>query len=183
ENKKFQYRLIKSGARAIEYESALDWLHAAGIAYKCIKTNEGNFPLSLYATPESFKIYLSDVGLLCSKLGISPIFILGNLSGFNNIKGALTENYVMNSLTTNGLNTYYWESKGKAELDFLIQKNDGNIIPIEVKSSDNVRAKSLNQYIAKYNPVYSIRISTKNFGFDNNIKSVPLYAVHCIKNE
>jgi predicted AAA+ superfamily ATPase len=102
------------------------------------------------------------------------------MPSFDGFKGALAENYVASALTTNGYASYYWESQGKAEVDFIIQDNDGNIIPIEVKSSDNVRSKSLNQFVAKYNPIYSIRISSKNFGFENGIKSVPLYAAFCI---
>lgn len=180
ENRKFQYKLIKSGARAYDFEAPLDWLQAAGVIHKCVKINEGKFPLSLYAISEAFKVYVSDCGLLCSKYGIAPNFLLSGSSGFDNIKGALAENYVMTALVTNGYMPYYWESQGKAELDFVIQQSNGDIIPIEVKSSDNVRAKSLNQYISKYNPHYSIRISTKNFGFGNGIKSIPLYATFCI---
>jgi predicted AAA+ superfamily ATPase len=180
ENRKFQYKLIKTGARAYDFEAPLDWLQAAGVIHKCIKINEGKFPLSLYAVPEAFKVYLSDSGLLCSKYGIAPNFLLSGSSGFDNIKGVLAENYVMTALVTNGYMPYYWESQGKAELDFVVQQPNGDNIPIEVKSSDNVRAKSLNQYILKYNPRYSIRISTKNFGYENAIKSVPLYAAFCI---
>lgn len=180
ENRKFQYRLIKSGGRAIDFEAPLDWLQAAGVVHKCIKVNEGKFPLALYSIPEAFKVYLSDSGLLCSKYGIAPNFLLSQSSGFDNVKGALTENYVMTALVINGYIPYYWESLGKAELDFVVQFVNGEIIPIEVKSSDNVRAKSLNLYISKYHPKYSIRISTKNFGYENGIKSVPLYATFCI---
>jgi predicted AAA+ superfamily ATPase len=180
ENRKFQYKLIKSGARASDFEAPLDWLQAAGVIHKCIKINEGKFPLSLYAVTEAFKVYLSDGGLLCSKYGIAPNFLLSASSGFDNIKGALAENHVMAALISNGYMPYYWESSGKAELDFVIQKPDGNVIPVEVKSSDNVKAKSLNQYVSKYKPPYSIRVSAKNFGFQNAIQSVPLYAVFCI---
>jgi predicted AAA+ superfamily ATPase len=87
---------------------------------------------------------------------------------------------VASALTSNGYTPYYWESNGKAEVDFVIQNTSGEVIPIEVKSSENVRSKSLQQFISKYNPAYSVRISTKNFGFENNIKSVPLYAVFCL---
>ncbi len=180
ENRKFQYKLIKSGARAYDFETPLDWLQAAGIIHKCTKINEGKFPLSLYAISESIKVYLSDSGLLCSKYGIAPNFLLSGSLGFDNIKGALAENYVMASLIINGYIPYYWESQGQAELDFVIQQTNGDIIPIEVKSSENVRSKSLNQFVLKYKPHYSIRISTKNFGYENGIKSIPLYATFCI---
>ena len=147
ENRKFQYKLIKSGARAYDFETPLDWLQVAGIIHKCTKINEGKFPLSLYAVSESFKVYLSDSGLLCSKYGIAPNFLLSGSLGFDNIKGALAENYVMASLVINGYIPYYWESHGQAELDFVIQQSNGDIIPIEVKSSENVRSKSLNQFV------------------------------------
>lgn len=180
DNRKFQYKVIKSGARAYEYETPLDWLRASGVIIKCNKVTEGKLPLSAFCDNTSFKVYMADTGLLCSKFGIPPNAILVDMPGFEGFKGALTENYVASSLTTNGYTPYYWESQGKAEVDFMIQDNEGNIIPIEVKSSNNVRSKSLNQYVEKYKPIYSIRISAKNFGFENGIKSVPLYAAFCI---
>lgn len=123
---------------------------------------------------------MTDTGLLCSKFGIPANAVLFGNPNFDGFKGALTENYVASSLVSSGHIPYYGESQGTAEVDFLIQDKDGNIIPIEVKSADNVRAKSLNMFIARYSPVYSIRISSRNFGFENAIKSVPLYAVFCI---
>ena len=181
ENRKFQYSRIKSGARAIHYESAIDWLDAAGIIIKCIKTTSGSFPLTAWADHMSFKTYLNDTGLLCAKFGIPPSAFMGEIHGYDSIKGALSENYVANALTANGFSPYYWESQGKAEVDFVIQQNSGEVIPLEVKSSQHVRSKSLQQFVSKYNPHRSIRISTKNFGFENNIKSVPSYAVCFIK--
>lgn len=93
--------------------------------------------------------------------------------------GPLTEHYVANELRIKGYELYYWESEGKAELDFLIQK-DTDIVPIEVKSSTNTKSRSLDLYMKTYSPNCGIRISEKNFGYENNIKSVPLYAVFCI---
>ena len=93
--------------------------------------------------------------------------------------GPLTEHYVANELRIKGYDSYYWESEGKAELDFMIQK-ETNIIPIEVKSNTNTKSRSLDLYIKMYDPKYAIRISEKNFGFENKIKSVPLYATFCI---
>lgn len=180
DNRKFQYKVIKSGARAYEYETPLEWLKASGVIIKCNKISEGKLPLPAYVDNASFKVYMADIGLLCSKFGIPPNVVLVDTKSFDGFKGALAENYVATALTANGYTPYYWESQGTAEVDFVIQDSEGNIIPIEVKASDNVRSKSLNQYIAKYKPIYSIRISSKNFGFENNIKSVPLYAVFCI---
>lgn len=180
ENRKFQYSTIKSGARALHYESAIDWLEAAGIIAKCMKVTSGTFPIAIWAEQSSFKAYMNDTGLLCSKFGIPPSAISNEIRGYESIKGALSENYVANTLKTNGFTPYYWESRGKAEIDFLIQNHSGEVIPIEVKSSKHVRSKSLQQFISNYNPSWSMRISAKNFGFENNIKSVPLYAVFCI---
>jgi hypothetical protein len=179
-NKKFQYKIIKSGARANQYELSLHWLNASGIVVKCLKTTAGKFPLSLHAENNSFKIYMNDSGLLLSKFGVSANAIMSGNEGFNNIKGILAENYVANSLVINGYVPHYWESKGKAELDFVIQTKNGEVIPIEVKSSENVRSKSLQQFVLQYKPLFSIRISLRNFGFENNIKSIPLYACFCI---
>lgn len=180
ENRKFQYKIIKSGARAYDYETPIEWLKASGVILKCYKCNEGKLPLSAYTDFNSFKIYMTDTGLLCSKFGIPANIILSDTRAFNDFKGALTENYVCFALTSNNHIPYYWESKGQAEVDFIIQDKEGNIIPIEVKAADNVRAKSLQQFIKKYNPIYSIRVSSKNFGFENGIKSVPLYAAFLI---
>lgn len=181
ENKKFQYKLIKSGARSNQYETAIDWLCASGVVLKCTKVTQGKFPLSAFSEQSFYKLYMGDVGLLRSKLGISAQIILTENEILNHIKGALMENYVANVLMSNGLESFYWESDGKAEVDFVYQTKTGECIPVEVKSSENVRAKSLQQYVMKYKPPFAIRVSRKNFGFDNKIKSVPLYACFCIK--
>lgn len=180
ENKKFQYKLIKSGARAYEYETAINWLNASGIIIQCTKVREGKLPLSAFIEPESFKIYMSDVGLLCSKFGIPANIVIVENNNLNDFKGALAENYVCSSLVQCGLTPYYWESNGKAEVDFVVQDKKGNIIPIEVKSSIHTRSKSLNVFKSLYNIPYSLRISTKNFGFENGIKCIPLYSVFCL---
>ena len=180
ENHKFQYKVIKSGARAYDYEIPLDWLKAAGIINKCVRIHEGKMPLSAYADNTSFKLYMSDTGLLCSKFDIQANIILDSPVSFHGFKGALTENYVMQALVTNGFAPYYWSSPGKAELDFVFQDRQGNVIPLEVKSADNVKAKSLKLFMSLYKPPYGIRISAKNFGFENNIKSIPLYGVFCL---
>ena len=180
ENKKFQYKLIKSGARAYEYETAINWLNASGIINQCTKIKEGKLPLSAFIEPESFKIYMSDVGLLCDKFGIPTNIVIVENDNMNDFKGALAENYVCNSLVQCGLKPYYWESNGKAEVDFVVQDKEGNIIPIEVKSSIHTRSKSLNVFKSLYKIPYSIRVSTKNFGFENDIKCIPLYSVFCL---
>ena len=181
ENHKFQYKVIKSGARASEYEVALDWLSAAGMINKCIHVTEGKLPLSAYAKNESFKVYMVDTGLLCSKFDIAANVVIHTPHSFDGFKGALAENYIMQALITNGITPYYWSSQGKAEVDFVFQDRQGNIIPLEAKSSGNVRSKSLRSYRDMYKPTYSVRVSAKNFGFENGIKSIPLYAIGCLK--
>jgi uncharacterized protein len=179
ENHKFQYKIIKRGARASEYETAIDWLKAAGIVIECQKVTEGRLPLSAFASPGFFKLYFSATGLLCSEAGLPFRTLFTDISVSYGLKGSFAENYVAAALVAAGYSPFYWESQGKAEVDFVIQRNE-QIIPIEVKSSDNVRSKSLQQFVTRYKPTYSFRISTKNFGFENKLKSIPLYAVFCI---
>lgn len=181
ENQKFQYKVIKSGARAYEYETPLEWLKAAGIINRCIRIKEGKMPLSAYADNNSFKVYMMDTGLLCSKFDIAANVVINSPHSFDGFKGALAENYIMQALVANGIKPYYWSSPGKAELDFVFQDRQGNIIPLEGKSADNVRSKSLRMFILAYSPEYAIHVSAKNFGFENNIKSIPLYALFCLK--
>jgi predicted AAA+ superfamily ATPase len=157
---------------------ALFWLEKANIVIKVPKTNEGKMPLAGYEDLLSFKIYFSDVGLFSAKSNLAAAAILTQNYG-GEVKGALIENYVAEELVVNGIRPYYWESRGTAELDFVIQQQD-KIIPIAAKANMNTKAKSLDTFRKKYNIEKSIRISAKNFGFENGIKSVPLYAVWCI---
>ena len=180
ENHKFQYRLIKSGARSKDYAAAMDWLTAAGMINKCVNVTEGKLPLKAYEQPDSFKVYMVDTGLLCSKLAITANVVLHTPHTFDGFKGALCENYIMQALVANRITPYYWHSPGKAELDFVFQDKQGEIIPLEAKSADNVRSKSLRTYREIYKPPYAIRVSAKNFGYENGIKSIPLYAVGCL---
>lgn len=137
-------------------------------------------PLENYKNIDSFKIYVSDIGLLCAKKEVVPEDILYLSNELNDFKGGMTENYVNIHLNINEYTQYYWKApKGTAEIDFIIMR-EGKIIPVEVKSADNTNSKSLGMYIKKYKPEYSIKISSKNFGFENGIKSVPLYAIFCI---
>ncbi len=179
ENTKFQYAVIKSNARAKDYELSLQWLKTASVVLENVKITEAKIPLSLYEQLDSFKIYYSDVGLLCLKSGTLPQDILVNSTMSDRARGLLAENYVAEQLVAIGKKLNYWESNGKAEVDFVLRLGDG-IVPLEVKSADNVRSKSLKIFVEKYSPDYSIRLSTKNFGFENGIKSIPLYAIFCL---
>lgn len=179
ENNTFKYSIVDKDARKIRYESSLDWLLASNMILKCNKTEKPESPLKAYINPDKFKIYLSDCGLLRTLSNIDYDEIL--LDKNEMYKGVLTENYVAIEFKEKFKELYYYTFE-KYEIDFLIKLN-GNIIPVEVKSGRRNTSKSLNEYIKKYNPKYSIRISSKNFGMENNIKSVPLYAVFCINNE
>ncbi|MDR3217156.1 MAG: DUF4143 domain-containing protein, partial [Clostridiaceae bacterium] len=119
-------------------------------------------------------------GLLTAKSNIAPALITSSLGLSGEAKGALTENYIAAALAANGHALYYWESNGKAEVDFLVEIG-GLPVPVETKASNHTKAKSLTEFVKKYEPTYGVRISSKNFGFENGIKSVPLYAAFCIK--
>lgn len=175
ENKKFQYKLVRKGGTTSIFGIALDWLQASGIVLKCTKVEQGFLPLSAHQDLSSFKLYMSDVGLLTAKSGIPQQAVLSSFGGAA-FMGAITENYVAQALQKNGYLLHYWESKSIAEIDFVIQK-EGFVIPIEVKAGTHTRSRSLSVYLSKYPSEYSIRVSAKNFGFENHIKSVPLYGV------
>ena len=178
-NTRFQYKLIKKGGRASEFENAIEWLCLSGIVSQVYKAEQIRKPLENYRNIDVFKIYVSDLGLLCAKKNIAANDILYMVEELNDFKGGMTENYVNVQLVINGYNTFYWESDRGAEIDFVIQR-EGKIIPIEVKSADNTRAKSLKVYMDTYKPVYAIKLSAKNFAFEDNKKIVPLYAAFCI---
>ena len=179
DNKKFQYKLVQKGGTSSIFGDSINWLVNAGIVHKCVKTKIG-LPLKMYEELDSFKLYMNDVGLL-TNLSEFPIYLIKNRDAVNELMiGMLTENYVASSLKYNGLNINYWKNEFDSELDFILQSEKGLIIPLEVKSSVHTKSKSLTNYMKEYNPKYGIRISSKNFGFKNNIKSVPLYATFCI---
>lgn len=178
-NTRFQYKLIKKGGRASEFENAIEWLTLSGIVSQVYKAEQIKKPLENYKDIDSFKIYVSDLGLLCAKKNLAANDVLYMVDEINDFKGGMAENYVQVQFTINGYKTYYWESERGAEIDFIIQRN-GRLVPIEVKSADNTRAKSLNLYMNKYKPDYAIKLSAKNFAFEDGKKIVPLYATFCI---
>lgn len=181
ESNKFQYSKVRKGGRASEYTTVLSWLSSANLVNISYRVTLPDIPLEGFKDRNTFKLFISDIGILNNMLGIKEVDILNdNLSLY---KGAITENYVANQLVYNKYNLYYWQSDGIAEIDFLLYTENG-IVPVEVKAADNTKAKSLKTYIDKFNPKYAIRISTKNFGYnpETKIKSVPLYAVFCIND-
>lgn len=176
ENKKFKYSLVEKSARSREYESSLDWLISSNMVLKCQSVANPKSPLKANID-ENFKLYLSDMGILRVLANIDKNEILLDKNMI--YKGVLAENYVAEILHAKNNEIYYWQLGSEYEVDFLLNV-DGDVIPIEVKASDNTTSKSLNYYVNRFKPKYSIRISTKNFGFSNNIKSIPIYAAHLI---
>ena len=178
-NTRFQYKLIKSGARAAEFENAIEWLALSGIVTRIHRVEHPTKPLENYRDIDSFKIYVSDVGLLCAKKDVVAEDVLYRSKELNEFKGGMAENYVCGQLIANGYPCYYWMSDRSAEVDFVIQR-EGKVIPIEVKSAENTKAKSLTVYVGSYKPAYAVKLSTKNFGFKDGKKTVPLYAAFCL---
>lgn len=181
ESRKFVYGHVKPGARAKDLEDSLQWLISSGMVYKVSKIEKPSIPLSAYANQNYFKLYMSDIGLLrrMSKLPASSIFEETTL--YSEFKGAMTENYVLNELVNlRGDVPYYWKSGNTAEVDFVTQF-DENIVPIEVKATVNVKARSLGIYREKYKPKVAVRTSMLNIKKDNNLLNLPLYMLWTIE--
>ena len=175
ENKKFLYQTIKSGARAREYEDALLWLIQAGLIHKVNRCNKPHLPLTAYDDLSAFKLFLVDVGLLRSLAHLDAGIFTEKNKIFTEFKGALTENYILQSLLTQfDVTPRYWASEGIAEVDFLIQYKN-NIIPCEVKADENIKSKSLTVYNQKYKPPLRIRFSLRNLSFDGDLLNIPLF--------
>ena len=175
ENRKFLYKLIKTGARAREYEDALLWLQHAGLVYRVFANTKPALPLSAYDDLSAFKLYVSDVGLLRRLAKLPPEIIVNDSLLYVEFKGAMTENYILQSLTPQfDAPLRYWTSEGKAEVDFLLQ-NLLDIIPIEVKSAHSVAGKSLAVYNDLYSPNLRIRFSFNNLRKDGNLLNIPVF--------
>ena len=177
ENKKFQYSLVRKGATSSRFDTAIEWLDLAGVTLRSTKTTQGLQPITTHIDASSFKLYMADTGLLSMKTGLKQSDVL--TGGTYHFKGALMENFVAQQLVAKGHDLYYWASNNLAELDFVIQTQQG-VTAIEVKSSENTRSRSLNSFISRYNPERAIRLSTKPFGSGGSILAIPLYAAFCI---
>lgn len=178
DNKKFQYKVVQKGGSSSIFGPSLDWLKQAGVILECDRVEQGTEPLTVYADQTAFKVYMSDVGLLFNKSGMSTQTVLTNEP--NLFMGAVTENYIAQQLASKGYSLFYWApTNSQAELDFVIQQ-DNNILAVEVKKGEHVRSRSLTMFTIKYNPQKAIRFSSKNFGCSNNIISIPLYAAFLI---
>ena len=180
ENKKFLYQVAKDGARAREYEWAVNWLKDANVVNKIYNITKPNMPLISYNDLSSFKMYLNDVGLLRRKTDLDSKVIIEGNKLFQEFKGALTENYVLQTLVAIGLNPYYFAFDNRYEIDFIFQyKNE--IIPIEVKSGESINNRSLKIYNEINKPKIRIRFSMKNFSKDDNLINIPLFMVEYLE--
>lgn len=176
ENKKFLYQTAKNGARAREYEGAVNWLKDANVVNKIYNVTKPCMPLISYNDLSSFKIYLNDVGLLRKKTDLDSKVIVEGNKLFQEFKGALTENYVLQTLVAIGLNPYYFTFDNRYEIDFIIQYQN-EIIPIEVKSSENVNNTSLKVYNEINKPKTRVRLSMRNLNKDDNLINIPLFMI------
>jgi len=183
ENKKFIYGLVKEGARAREYEIALSWLIDCGLVYQINRVQDCKLPLSAYQDFSAFKLYMLDVGLLCAMAGLDVHTLLNGNEIFVEFKGALTEQFVLTELKANtNFPVFYWSAqKGVAELDYITQIGH-DIVPIEVKSSENLQAKSLKFFVQKYGTATNIRTSLSNYRKEDWLMNVPLYLMGNIED-
>ena len=178
ENKKFIYGLIREGARAKEYETAIMWLSDCGLVHKVSRINAPNIPLKAYEDLKAFKLFIVDVGLLGAMVGLNQRTLLNGNELFIEFKGALTEQYVMQQLAVNqDLGVYYYTNdRNTCEVDFIVDNGD-NIIPLEVKAEINLKAKSLKTYREKFTPEISIRSSMADYSEEVGLINLPLYAI------
>lgn len=176
ENQKFIYGQIKTGGRAAEFENALNWLERTGLVYPIVKISKPDLPLSGYTDTTSFKLYMLDIGLLCAKSLLPAKALLEGNRIFEEFKGALTEQYVLQQLKLkDDTPIYYWTGR-TSEVDFVIQCED-YVIPVEVKAGINLKARSLAVYQEKYHPQKSIRTSLADFKITNDLYDIPLYMI------
>lgn len=178
ENKKFIYGVVKEGARAKDFELAIEWLRDAGLIYKVNRCKKALLPLAAYEDFAAFKLFLSDVGLMCAMSNVPAQSLLGGNMLFSDFKGALTEQYVLQQLMTNpSLSIYYWSAENsRGEIDFLLQQED-KILPIEVKAEENLQAKSLRSFIERNPNLRGIRLSMSPYREQDWLINYPLYSI------
>lgn len=181
ENRKFVYSQVQKGARAKEFELAIQWLEDCGLLTKVYRITKPDIPLNGYMDAQSFKLYILDVGLLGAMGDLDPKTLIEGSSIFEEFKGSLTEQYVLQQLVSDlGLRAFYHTTENSTgEVDFLVQKG-GNVIPIEVKGAENLKSRSLRAYCDKYAPRYAIRTSLSNFRKETWLVNIPLYAIDLV---
>ena len=178
ENRKFVYGVVKEGARAKDFELAIEWLKDAGLIYKVNRSKKGQLPLAAYEDFSAFKIFMSDIGLMGAMSKLPAQSLLSGNALFSDFKGALTEQYVMQQLKTNSnLAIYYWSAdSSRGEIDFLLQR-DCDIIPVEVKAEENLQAKSLRSFVEKNLGLHGVRLSMSSYREQDWMTNYPLYSV------
>jgi len=177
ENHKFQYKVVQKGGSASLFGASIDWLTQAGCVLKCHRVENAVIPIAVYADLTSFKLYMNDVGLLTMKSAVPQQSIL---SGDSNLFiGSIAENYIAQTLVSNGRPIMYWTSDNAAEVDFVLQK-ETDIVGIEVKKGVKTHSKSLSVFEKRYQPACCVRFSEKNFGREENLLAVPHYAAFCL---
>lgn len=182
ENTKFIFSHVKKGWRSKDLEDSLEWLIAAGLVYKVCKIEKPFIPLSSYADDTSFKLYMADIGILRKLSKLPYEVILDATPHYKEFKGSLTENYVLCELVKSVDETlYYWSSGNTAEVDFILQSGS-EIVPVEVKSERNVKARSLAEYRKKYTPKYSVKTSMRNETSGEEVLSIPLYLISALEH-
>jgi predicted AAA+ superfamily ATPase len=175
ENSKFIYNVLKSGARAKDFEMAIEWLKDAGLIHKVTRITKPGIPVNVYADWSDFKIYLNDTGLLCAMANLTPEILLKENGLFVEFKGTLSEQFVLQQLVSQSYEAFYWSPENaQSEVDFVIQK-DNKAIPIEVKSAENLKSRSLRVYYDKYKPEVCIRTSLAGYQNQEWKKNIPLY--------
>ena len=175
ENKKFSPGIVQKGSRLGDYEMALQWLLDCGLTYKVKQVSKPSFPLISYET-SFFKIFIHDVGLLGAMSDLDVKTLLEGNRIFEEFKGALTEQYVLQEMTANGVTPYYWSSNGTAEVDFVF-KMGSDIYPLEAKAEENLQGKSLKLYHERFKPPVSLRTSMKDYRKESWLTNIPLYAI------
>lgn len=178
ENRKFVYGVVREGARAREYELALQWLQDAGLIYKIYNVKASRLPLASYEDRAAFKIFVLDVGLLGAMSNLKASTIVAGNSIFTEFKGAMTEQYVLQQLILRYEPYYYAKSNSTLEIDFLLQDEKDEIVPLEVKAETNVKAKSLRQFVADNRAKKTYRISMNDYQQEDWVTNVPLYAIN-----
>lgn len=179
ENRKFIYGLVKEGARAREYEIALQWLLDGGLIYKVSDVSAPRIPLKSYEDKSAFKLFALDIGLLGAMCGLDSATIVEGNRIFTEFKGALTEQYVLQELLLRYEPYYYAKANSRLEIDFLIQRNE-EVIPIEVKAEENLKAKSLRQFVTDNSTATAYRVSMSDYRAEEWMTNIPLYAVSTI---
>ena len=179
-SRKFTLADVRSGARFNQYETSFAWLESAGLLHRHYQTEEPVAPLRPRGGGTFFKAFLFDVGVLSAQLGVDPVTFC-NSTGYQQIsaafRGGIAENLVKQALVAAGIDSQYWSSGNTAEVDFLLVDRVMKVVPMEVKSSDNTRSRSLTSYRDRFNPLRAIRLSAKNIGDDGSLITLPLYAV------